>query len=157
MIKLITAAVVCVTTMIASAEAQALDDGIILQYGEFKKSKLAAKMCASEVDGMQAERNHHYENLLHTKAQNPDAPTIEEMSDVLAQTHAEDATLSQKRETCTLLLDQLIAAAIELRRNCELYSVSTYTDNEAATAADMLAENICHGSAKENAAEKPGN
>jgi hypothetical protein len=84
MIRQIIAVLVCVSAMITPAEAQTLADAIVLQSGVFKKSNLAAKVCVSEVDRMQEERNRHYEALLHAKAQNPDAPTIEEMSDVLA-------------------------------------------------------------------------
>jgi hypothetical protein len=157
MIKPITAVLVCVAAMITPAEAQTRADAVSSQYGVFKKSNLAAKVCVSDVDRMQEERNGHYETLLHAKAQNPDAPTIEEMSDVLAETHAEDAVLNQKRQACALLLDQLVAAATELRRNCEVYTVPSNPDNEAVTAADTRATNICHGSAKGGDAEKPRN
>src|SRR6266567_2439499 len=136
MLKLITVAVVCVA-IITPAEAQTLADAVVAQYGVFKKSNSAVKVCVSEVDRMQEERNGHYETLLHAKAQNPDAPTVDEMSNALAETRAEDAVLNQKRQACTLELDELVATAIELRRNCAAYSVTPNTDNERATAADI--------------------
>ena len=58
-------------------------------------------MCVSEVDRMQEERNGRYETLLRAMAQNLDAPTIDELSNALAQTRAEDAALNQKRQACT--------------------------------------------------------
>lgn len=144
MIKPIAAAVVCVAAMIAPAQAQTFEDAFAAQYGVFKKFNVAAKLCVSELDRMQVERNDHYEALLHTRARDPDAPTIAEMWDVLVKTHPEDAALNQKRHVCSLLLDQLVAAAKELRRDCEAY---TNTHDEPATAAE-LATKICHGSAK---------
>jgi len=148
MMKPIAAVVVCVAAMIAPAEAQTPNDAFVLQYGMFMKSNVAAKACVSELDRMQVERNDHYETLLHARAQHPDAPTIAEMWDILLQTHAQDAALNQMRQVCTRLLDQLIAAAKDLRRNCEAYIFSADIHNKPAAAA--LAANICRDS------ENPG-
>jgi hypothetical protein len=156
-IKPITAAVVCVAAMILPAEAQTLVDDVVLQYSVFKKSNLAAKVCVNEVGRMQEDRNGHYETLLHAKAQDPDAPTIGEISDVLGETRAEDIALNQRRGSCALLLDELVAAATELRRNCKAYTAPTNTENEPATAAHAVATNICHGSIKGGEPEKPSN
>jgi hypothetical protein len=155
-IKPIAAAVVCLGAMIASAQAQTLGENIVLQYGVLKKSNTAAKLCVSEVGRMQVVRNDHYDSLLHARAENPDAPTIEEMSDVLAQTRQEDEALKQKREECAPVLEQLVAAAKELRRNCAAYT-APITNNEPAPATDTMAITICRGSAKSGDGDKPGN
>jgi hypothetical protein len=155
-IKPITA-LLCVAAMILPAEAQTLADEVVLQYGVFEKSNLAAKVCVNEVGRMQEERNGHYETLLHAKALDPDAPTIGEISDVLGEIRAEDIALNQRRRSCALLLDELVAAATELRRNCKAYTVPTNTENEPATAANAVATNICHGSIKGGEPEKPSN
>jgi hypothetical protein len=156
MTKLITAAVVGVAAMTAALDAQTLDDAVASQYVVFRKSNSAAKVCLSELDRMQEERNSHYKTLLQSKAQDPDAPTMEEMSNVLAETRAEDAALSERRQECAVLLDQLIAAAKELRRNCEAYIAPADAPSEPARTADMQADNICNGSGKGSDAGNPG-
>jgi hypothetical protein len=161
MIRPIAAAVLCVAALSTAADAQTLDDAVVSQYALYKKSNIAAKECLSELDRMQVERNGRYDALVHAKAQNPDAPTIRELSDVLAQIRDEDAALGQKREACAPLLDELVAAATELRRDCAAYSVpantvSANTGSEPAPGTD-LATTICRGPAKAADAGKPAN
>jgi hypothetical protein len=147
MIKPIAAAVIYAAAMIAPAATLTLDDAVVLQSETLRKSSSAAKMCASEVGRMQVERNDHYDTLLQAKAENPADPNIGEMWDALAQIRAEDAALKQKRLECMPLLDEVIAAAKELRRNCEAYASAIATGAQGV-AADMRAINTCHGSTK---------
>jgi len=161
MIRSIAAAVLCVAALSAAADAQTLDDAVVSQYALYKKSNIAAKQCLSELDRMQIERNGRYDALMHAKAQNPDAPTIADQTDVLAQIRDEDAALDQKRQACTPLLDELVAAARELRRDCKAYSVSASTvsadtGSEPAAGTD-LATTICRGPAKAPGAGTPAN
>jgi len=102
---------------------------------------------------MQIARNDHYAELLRADAKNPDAPTLDEISTALAQLRMEDEALSEKRDECEPLFDQLAAATKELRRDCAAYAPPGSTDEPPATA-DTLAMDICHAPAKAGDGDK---
>src|SRR5215472_1255299 len=132
MIKPIAAAVVF--ALAAPAAAQSQGDIVAAQYTEFMKSKAAVKACASEEGRMQLERNAHYDALLQANAHDPRAPTIDEMWQAQMQLRLEDEALSQKRDECTPLFDQLAVSVRELRRDCSAYGTpSTSEDAPSAT------------------------
>jgi hypothetical protein len=141
MIKSIAATLVCITAVIAPVWAQTLDEGVITQYYVLKRSNSTAGVCAHEVLSMQVERNRHYDVLHHADTQSPDDPTSAEMSDLSVQLHLEDTTLKQKREECMPLLDEVIAAAQELRRRCE----AVVTSSELVTTKNSRVTAICNG------------
>ncbi len=150
MIKPVTVAMVCILAI--PAQAQTLGDDVVSQYAELMKAKAAIRRCMSEEGSMQIARNEHYDALLRAKAKNPGAPTIDEMFEVQAQLRSEDDALSEKRDECMPLFDQLAAAARELRRGCSVYAAPS-SDGEP-TETDALATDICHGSASKTDASK---
>jgi hypothetical protein len=152
MIKLIAVAVVL--SLAVPAQAQMLGDLVVSQYIDFMKAKAAVKACTSEEGRMQLERNAHYDTLLQANAKDPAAPTIDEMSQVLTQVRSEDAALSQKRDECEPLFDQLSAAVRALRRDCAAYGAPSAGDEPTGT--DKLAVDVCHGP-KSADAGKPKN
>jgi hypothetical protein len=147
------AVVLAVTCMLSiPAEAQTASDVVVSQYADFAKSRAAARWCLSEEARMQVERNERYNAVLRANAQDPQIPTIDEISEARAQVRLEDDALSQKREECTPLLDELVAAARELRRRCSAYAAPGNT--EPAPPTDTRAIDICHGPAQSGTADK---
>jgi hypothetical protein len=134
-------------------QAQTTGDLVAAQYVDFMKAKVAVKACATEVGTMQIARNEHYDALIKSNATDPGAPTLDEISNVLAQLRDEDEALSEKRDECQPLFDQLTAATIALRRDCAAYVPPTASDEPPETA-DTLAADICHARAKSGEGEK---
>ena len=141
MIKSFAFAALSIGLLTGLAQAQTPGDLVVSQFMAFKKTNVAAKFCVHEEGRMQIERNDHYDALLRAKAKNPHAPTIDEMSDALAETILEDEALQQKREECEPLLDEVMGAVRELRRECAGYSPSPVTDDEPS--AEIVAIDIC--------------
>jgi hypothetical protein len=144
MIKPIAVAMVCILPVPAVAQTSG---DVASRYTDFMKSRVAVKVCVSEEGQMQIARNEHYDALLKANAKDPAAPTIDEMTQARAQLRSEDEALSQKRDECAPLFDQLVAAARGLRRDCAAY-VPASTENEPAEAIDEMAIAICRGPAK---------
>ncbi len=138
------------------AQAQTSGDLVTTQYVDFMKSKVAVKACVTEEGEMQIARNEHYDALIKANAKDPAAPSLDEIVSVLAQLRDEDEALSEKRDECGPLFDQLAAATIELRRDCAAYVAPTAGDEPVPTA-DALATDICHPPVKTSEAEKPSN
>jgi len=149
MIKSMAATIVCIAAVIAPAWAQTLEEAVITQYSVLKRSNSAASVCAHEVENMQVERNVHYDVLHHADTQSPDDPTSAEMPDLSVQLYLEDTVLKQKRQECMPLLDEVIAAAQELRRHCR----TVVTNSELETTKDSRVIAICNGTA--GSAEDP--
>jgi hypothetical protein len=147
MTKTIIITVACLCAIAAPAPAQTLGDAVVSQFAVFKKSKAAVRVCVNEEGRMQVERNERYDALLHGLAKDPGSPTIDEMSRAQAQVRLEDEALGQKRDECTPLFDELVAATKELQRDCEAYT-ALKTSEEARPAMDTLAIDICHGATK---------
>ena len=147
---------VLICSLSIRADAQTSGDLVVLHYSEFMKSKAAVGSCLSEEGKMQIARNDRYAALLRANAKNPDAPTIDENATALAQLRMEDEALSEKRQECDPLFDQLAAATRALRRDCAAYAAPSGSETPAATA-DSLAIDICHPPAKSSAAAKPSN
>lgn len=141
MIRSIGVAALCVGLLTGLAEAQTPADDVVSSYTTFKKLNIAAKFCVSEEGRMQLERNDHYDALLSASAKNPHAPTLEEMLAARAEIRLEDEALKQKREECEPLLDEVVAAAKELRRDCSAYT--PITNDEETPPSETLATNIC--------------
>ena len=123
-------------------QAQTPGEFVVSQFMAFKKMNVAAKFCVHEEGRMQIERNDHYEASLRAKAKNPHAPTIAEMSDALAETRPEDEALQQKREECAPLLDEVMGAVRELRRECAAYTPG-YVPKDDQPSAESVALDIC--------------
>jgi hypothetical protein len=141
--KSLAIALACAVAAGTPAWAQTLEESVISQYGALRKSNAAANVCVRELAGMQVERNKHYDTLLRAKVEDPTAPTISEISETLSQTYLEDSALSEKRQACMLLLDEVIAAAAGLRLSCEAYGAE---DAEVETATKASSLKICQGS-----------
>lgn len=150
MIKPITVALICVLAVPAWAQTQS--ETVALRYAEFAKAKAAVRACAADEGRMQIERNTHYDALLQANAKDPAAPTINEMAQALAQVRLEDDALSEKRDACEPLFDQLAAAVRALRRDCAIHGAPSPGDEP--TGADELAADVCNGG-KNTAAAKP--
>jgi len=151
---IITVVFLCAIT--ATARAQTLGDSVISQFAVFKKSKAAVRVCANEEGRMQVERNEHYDALLHALARDPASPTIDEMWKAQAQVRLEDEALGQKRDECTPLFDELLAAMKELQRNCQAYT-ALKTSDEPTPATEGLAIDICRGATKKDGGDKADN
>ena len=150
-------AVAVVSILAFPAEAQTTGDFVTAQYVDFMKAKIAVKACLTEVGAMQIARNEHYDALIKANATDPGAPTLDEITSTLAQLRDEDEALSEKRDQCRPLFDQLAAATIALRRDCAAYVPPTASEDEPMPTADTLANDICHAPAKNSVADKPGN
>ena len=153
MIKPIAVAMVCILSVPAVAQTSG---DVAARYADFMKSRVAVRVCVSEEGQMQIARNERYDALLQANAKDPAAPTIDEMSQARAQLRSEDEALSQKRDECAPLFDQLVAAARELRRDCSAY-VPPSTESEPPEAIDALAIAICRGPANNSAEAKAAN
>jgi len=149
MIKSIAVAVLCLGALAVTAKAQTSGDTIASRYVAFKKSQAAVRVCANEEGRMQIERNQHYDALLNAGAQDAGTPTIDAMSAAQARLRLEDEALSQKRDECTPLFDQLVAAARELQRDCEGYAAPDAAADP--TTVDALVIDICRRTAKSDA------
>ncbi len=125
-----------------AAAAQTNADSLVLQYASFKKLKIAARACTSEEAQMQVERNDRYDAALRAKAKDPNAPTIDEISAARLETILEDDALNQKRQECELLLDEVVNAVNELRRECVAYPV-TPDPEEGPSPSETAAIDIC--------------
>ncbi|GEM_PF-2699100 len=154
MIKPPLLALLCVLAMVIPSMAQSVSDTVVWRFAEFKKSKVAVDACVMEEGRMQVERNAHYDALLRANAKNPDAPTIDEMSDAKSQVVLEDEALSEKRDECSPLFDQLVAATRQLRRDCGVYMALAATD-EPAEEMNTFATDICRSSPRTAAQENP--
>ena len=141
MIKSFALAALSVGLLTGLAQAQTSGDLVVSQFGAFKKLNVAAKSCAHEEGRMQIERNDHYDALLRAKAKDPLAPTIAEMSDALAETRLEDEALQQKREECEPLLDEVMGAVRDLRRECTAYITTPAAGDQSS--AETVAIDIC--------------
>lgn len=135
------------------AEAQTAGDVVASEYADLAKSKAAARWCLSEEARMQVDRNERYDTLLRANARDPETPTIGEISEARAQVRLEDEALSEKRDECSPLLDELVAAARELRRTCAAYAAPG--DTEPAPPTDARVTDICHGPTQSGAGDKP--
>src|SRR5579859_337911 len=142
MIKSIGAAALCLGLAIGPTAAQSAIEPIVLQHATFKKLKIAVKACLTEEGQMQLARNEHYDATLRAKAQDPAAPTIGEISAALLETRLEDDALQEKRQECELLLDEVVGAVNELRRQCVTYPV-TPDPNEEPSPSETAAIDIC--------------
>lgn len=129
---------------IGTAAAQSAADSLVLQYASFKKLKIAARACTSEEGQMQVERNDRYDAALRAKAQDPAAPTLDEISAARLATVLEDDALNQKRQDCELLLDEVVGAVTELRRECVAYPVTPDPNEDSSQSeAEAAAVDIC--------------
>jgi hypothetical protein len=142
MIKSIGVAALFLGLAVAPVAAQSEADSLILQYAKLKKVQIAARACTSEEGRMQVARNEHYDTVLRAKTEVAGAPTLSEISAALLETRLEDEALQEKREECELVLDEVVGAARELRRDCVAYPITPAT-NEEPSRSEAAAIDIC--------------
>lgn len=149
MLKQLAVVLLCVLALPAWAQTQS--ETVALRYAELAKAKEAVRACARAEGQMQIERNAHYDALLQANAKDPAAPTIGEMAQALAQVRVEDDAISEKREECEPLFDELASAARALRRDCRSYIAPNPGDEP--TGSDEVAADVCNTSKNATAAK----
>lgn len=149
MLKQLAVVLLCVLALPAWAQTQS--ETVALHYAELAKAKAAVRTCARAEGRMQIERNAHYDALLQANAKDPAAPTIDEMAQALAQVRVEDDAISEKREECEPLFDELASAVRALRRDCHSYIAPSPGDEP--TGSDEVAADVCNTSKSATAAK----